>query len=85
MIFQLGGYDVVKQIAAEYKLPLWDYEQVAKTLPGHGFSRLARCRNFGLVLMAVAAPAGHCPAERVAITANYPDSTRWPQLVVQYR
>jgi hypothetical protein len=40
-------------------------------------------RNFGLVLMAVAAPAGHCPY--VAITANHPDSTRWPQLVVQYR
>ncbi|HZY43086.1 MAG TPA: SGNH/GDSL hydrolase family protein, partial [Anaerolineae bacterium] len=28
--------DLVKQIAAEYKLPLWDYEQVAKTLPGRG-------------------------------------------------
>ncbi len=28
--------DLVKQIAAEYKLPLWDYEAVAKTLPGRG-------------------------------------------------
>jgi hypothetical protein len=28
--------DLVKQIAADYKLPLWDYEQVAKTLPGRG-------------------------------------------------
>jgi hypothetical protein len=28
--------DLVKQIAADYKLPLWDYELVAKTLPGRG-------------------------------------------------
>ncbi len=28
--------DLVKQIAVDYKLPLWDYEQVAKTLPGRG-------------------------------------------------
>jgi len=28
--------DLVKKIAADYKLPLWDYEQVAKTIPGRG-------------------------------------------------
>ena len=28
--------DLVKQIAVDYKLPLWDYERVAKTLPGRG-------------------------------------------------
>ena len=28
--------DLIKQIAQDYKLPLWDYELVAKTLPGRG-------------------------------------------------
>jgi hypothetical protein len=28
--------NLVKQIAADYELPLWDYELVAKTLPGRG-------------------------------------------------
>jgi hypothetical protein len=28
--------DLVKQIAVDYNLPLWDYELVAKTLPGRG-------------------------------------------------
>ncbi len=28
--------DLVKQVALDYKLPLWDYELVARTLPGRG-------------------------------------------------
>lgn len=31
-----GHNDIVRQIAADYAVPLWDYERVAKTLPGRG-------------------------------------------------
>jgi DNA-binding SARP family transcriptional activator len=39
--------------------------------------------NFGVVLMAEAAPSGHSPY--VMITANHPDAARWPKLSVDYR
>jgi hypothetical protein len=28
--------DILRQIATDYKLPLWDFARVAETLPGHG-------------------------------------------------
>lgn len=28
--------DIVRRLAAEYKVPLWDFERVAETLPGRG-------------------------------------------------
>ena len=28
--------DILRRIAADYRIPLWDYDRVAGTLPGHG-------------------------------------------------
>lgn len=40
-------------------------------------------QNYGIVLMATEAPAGHCPYWLV--TAYHPDAARWPQVVIRYR